>query len=288
MKFLKSHFALSKSQQNGIFILVLLIIIFQVFLMFDFSSNKEILDADTKEIEAYRRQLDSLNRTSPKTKDSIFPFNPNYLTDFKAYQLGMKTTEIDKLLEFRKEGNWVNSEKDFQRVTGISDSLLRLIAPSFRFPEWIKKRDLQQTGNRIPVNSEIVTMDLNLASAQDLQVINGIGVILSERIVKYRSRIGGFLDPIQLKDVYGLTPEVISRIGLSFKLLSKPDITIRNINEISEAELATIPYFNEQISREILKYRRLHERIISFEELSKIDDFPYDKIDRIKLYLTLD
>ena len=43
--------------------------------------------------------------------------------------LGMSTEEIDRLHTFRSKNKWVNSEKEFQRVTKISDSLLKKIAP---------------------------------------------------------------------------------------------------------------------------------------------------------------
>ncbi|GAA4318996.1 helix-hairpin-helix domain-containing protein [Pontixanthobacter gangjinensis] len=288
MKFLKSHFALSRSQQNGIFVLVALIIILQVLLLIDFPKEKPAASYTEDQLEAFRNELDSLNRAKPVIRDSIFPFNPNYLTDFKGYRLGMSPAEIDRLLAYRKEGRWINSANDFQHVTGISDSLLRKISPSFRFPEWVKEKERLQFQKRITEDKEIIHADLNIVSALDLKTINGVGEVLSERIVKYRSKIGGFVDPIQLYDVYGVSPEVIQRINTRFKLLSKPDVSIKNINEITEAELAEIPYFNERLAKDILNYRSLHERISSFEELSKINNFPYDKIDRIKLYLAIE
>jgi len=65
-------------------------------------------------------------------------------------------------------------------------------------------------------------------------------------------------------------------------------VPIRNLNSINEAELAEIPYFDNKLAKTIISYRKVNEGISSFEELSKINTFPYDKIDRIKLYLTLE
>jgi hypothetical protein len=53
----------------------------------------------------------------------LYPFNPNFITDFKGYKLGMSVQEID-LLEYRKGNKYVNSPKEFQAVTQVSDSLL--------------------------------------------------------------------------------------------------------------------------------------------------------------------
>jgi len=288
MNFFKSHFALSQSQQNGIFVLVLLIIGFQAFMFFDFSSNSEIQKIDQSEIERFQRELDSINRNTPDRKDTIFPFNPNYLNDFKGYQLGMSVEEIDRLLNYRKSGKWINSVSDFQKITRISDSLLRKISPAFRFPEWTQRTNSPTIQHDKFKGSDASVLDMNTASAEDFKLVNGVGEVLSERIIKYRNSIGGFLSPIQLKDVYGLSPEVIEKIEEKFQIQSRPDIAIKNLNLISEAELSEIPYFNNGLAQQIISYRKLNEGISSFEELSKINAFPYDKIDRIKLYLVLE
>ena len=288
MKFLKSHFALSRSQQNGIFVLIILIVLFQSFIWF----YDELMPAKTepvpgKELESFMARIDSLDSNNNNRRDTIYPFNPNYLTDFKGYELGMSPEQIDRLLEYRKENKWINSREEFQKVTGVSDSLLQAIAPSFRFPEWTQKLTSPKLKER-PVEKNTAFADLNTATEADLRRVRGIGEVLSGRIVKYRYRIGGYLDPIQLNDVYGLSPEVILEIQKHFAIISKPDVRLKNINTIGQSELAEIPYFNPELAREIINYRSLHEGIRSFEELSKISKFPSDKIDRIKLYLALE
>ncbi|MCM8568067.1 helix-hairpin-helix domain-containing protein [Gramella jeungdoensis] len=287
MKLLKSHFALSRSQQNGIFVLVLLIIIFQAILLFDFYPPSETQSIPESQMLVYQRQLDSLKNIQAKKKDTIYPFNPNFITDFKAYQLGMSVEEIDRFLAYRSADKWVNSAVEFQKVTGISDSLLRLISASFRFPNRIQKPVSIKAGVKDSSGTSAYVTDLNSASAEDLIKVKGVGEVLSRRIVKYRQSIGGFRNHIQLNDVYGLTPEVVQNILQSFQILTRPDSEVRNINDITVSELAEIPYFNYELALKVINYRKLHEGITSFEELSKIDGFPSDKIDRIKLYLAL-
>ena len=286
MKFLKSHFALSRSQQNGIFILVLVIIILQLILFGSDYVSKDSEPVNDEEIIKFQNQLDSIRKLKPIVRDTIYPFNPNYLSDFKGYQIGMSVEEIDKLLKYRATNKWINSAEEFQTVTGVSDSLMMIIEPSFRFPEWVKNSGKLQK----PITEKAVDIsiaDLNTVSAEDLQVVNGIGEKLSERIVKYRKSIGGFLSEEQLKDVYGLSPDVIARINEKFQVVNKPQVILQNINSITEAELAELPYFNPALARKIINYRIMNEGIRSFEELTKISGFPSDKIDRIKLYLSV-
>lgn len=238
------------------------------------------------EVAKWIKQLDSLNTSKQKQRDTIYPFNPNFITDSKAYQLGMNLEETDRLFEYRNAGRWVNSAEDFQKVTGISDSLLNLISPSFRFPQWTRKSNFSKVlKESSPV--QLAKTDLNSASATDLKSVSGVGDVLAARIVKYRYSIGGFRDGNQLKDVYGLSEEVIARILQGFEVKTRPDDMIKNINSISLAELSEMPYFNYELARKVIEYRNLHEGIRSFEELLKINDFPSDKIERIKLYLTI-
>jgi DNA uptake protein ComE-like DNA-binding protein len=288
MKF-KSHFVFSRSQQNGIFLLVCIIIALQVvYFTVPFFSNAEETPLSSEEIKVYQAKVDSIKLVRASNDSvKIFPFNPNYITDFKGYTLGMSPNEIDKLLRFREKGKWVNSSEDFQKVTGISDSLLNALSPYFKFPDWVQERKSSNVISAEKGNS-IEKKDLNSASAEDLMKVNGIGKVLAARIVNYRSKIGGFMGDIQLKDIYGLTFETRESILRNYKVIQKPDFLQKNINILSVIELSETPYFNYELAREIVNYRQLHEGITSFEELSKIESFPSEKIDRIKLYLTLD
>ena len=119
---MKSHFKFSRSQRNGIFLLLVLIVVFQCFYFFvefpaeDTSGNKEALSEFIKEIDSLR--LVQLEKNKPKT----YPFNPNYITDFKGATLGMTNEEIDRLIAFRKQNKWINSKEDFKKVTKVTDS----------------------------------------------------------------------------------------------------------------------------------------------------------------------
>lgn len=309
MKNFKPHFKFTKQERSGIFFLLLIIILIQVgyflFKSFGIPSNvgSFAIDSNTQiQIDALRARARALEKDTFK----IFPFNPNYITDYKGYTLGMSVEEIDRLLAFRQLDKFVNSPEDFQRVTLISDSLLNAISPNFKFPEWTQKKvgqsavgskksggkkstptlvsDERKGEERIGLGE---VRDLNSATAQDLKTINGIGEKLSARIVKFRDRLDGFLVDGQLYDVYGLEPEVVDRTFKKFKVLNPPEIIKININTASAREIAKLVYIQKHVAENIIDYRNLNGTIQSFDELSKIEDFPADKIDRIILYLSL-
>ncbi|MEE2772932.1 MAG: helix-hairpin-helix domain-containing protein [Bacteroidota bacterium] len=290
----RSHFALTKGQRNGIFILVGLIVLLQAAILFFsfFPWSSEEIPTETPEIIIYQQKLDSLKEARQNfRKDTIFPFNPNYLTDFKGYELGMSLEEIDRVKTFRQTGKWINSAEEFQQVAGLEDSSFQKIRPYLRFPDWVTtktSRKFSASASEKSAASAVELVDLNSATAEDLQVVQGIGKVLSERIVKYRYRIGGFRSAIQLNDVYGLQPEVVQKITSRFQVKTMPAFELVDLDTASLDDLLRIPYIDEKLAREIINYRKLHEGISSIEELTKIPGFPSEKIDRIKLYLAKD
>nr|WP_238934947.1 helix-hairpin-helix domain-containing protein [Aurantibacter crassamenti] len=244
-------------------------------------------------------QIDSLKKNAVQ-QDSIkiFPFNPNFITDYKGYTLGMSIEEIDRLHNFRKTNSYVNSKEEFQQVTKISDSLLQTIAPYFKFPEWTQnKKQNSKNYNKSSLKKEVVKVsvtkkhvkltDLNTATAEDLKLINGIGEKLSARIVKFRDRLGGFVVKEQLSHVYGLESEVVENVFKQFEIKSIPTINKININEASVDDLTQLVYFNYDMARKIINYRDTSGGIVAFNELATIEGFPSEKLVIIQLYLSL-
>ncbi|WP_369450511.1 hypothetical protein [Algibacter lectus] len=130
---MKSHVTFSKNQRHGIFLLSLLIIVLQCVYFFVDFSGKDIITNDM-ELAKFTKEIDSLKAIELEArKPKIFPFNPNFITDYKGATLGMSNQEIDRLLNFRKQDQWINSSKQFQEVTQVSDSLLKRISPYFKF-----------------------------------------------------------------------------------------------------------------------------------------------------------
>ena len=294
MNIFKSHFWYHKSQRNGIFILILLIVIFQFIIVFvDFYSEEKV-NIDTPKVIAFHHQIDSLRKIgSENSRLKIFPFNPNYITDYKGAQLGMSLVEIDKLLAFRKTGKFINSRKEFQKVTTISDALLNSISPYFKFPDWVVERNqnMQLSTSRdtrlfAKKSKYILTStDINLAVKEDLKTINGIGEKLSERIIKYRSKLQGFSTLNQLYEVWGLDTEVVDKLLLVFKVINLPNIKKINVNTVSFRELLKNPYLDYELCKKIFEYKDEVAELQDISELKNIIGFPLDLYDRIVLYL---
>ena len=216
----------------------------------------------------------------------IYPFNPNFISDFKAYKFGMTLAEINRLRAYRQRNLYVNSAEEFQQITGVPDSILQGLTPYFKFPDWVTKPRKNNYYSAInSTSAPVVKIDINTATADDLKNINGIGEGLSARIIAARQKLGFFVSMDQMQDIWGLQPEVIDQLQAHFEVSRLPNIQKTNINRCSLKDLAQIPYLNYGIAKSILIYRSKTEEPIRIEDLTKIERFPVDKINIIALYL---
>ena len=290
MNKLKSLFVFTSDQRKGIFALLFFIIALQFayfFVDFSIPTNE---DPEEQKWLSLQPQVDSMKMDIANKRPKMYLYNPNFITDYKGYKLGMSVDEIDRLLAFRKENKYVNSSQEFQNVTKVSDSLLNVMSPYFKFPDWVNKKKEYKAFKKYPNQAfvkkeKIVLIDINQATKEDLIKIYGIGEAISVRILKQKEVLGGFVSMEQMKDVWGLSPEVIENLNSHFKVSVLPNFKKIDINNASLKELSQFYYFKYPLAKEIVTYRSMKGNISNIEDLTKIKGFPVDKAKTIELYL---
>lgn len=292
-KTIQTYFKFSKEQRTGIFCLFVIIISLQlVYYFVDFTRVTKEDPAKQKWL-SLQSGLDSMKRSAEIRTPKIYLFNPNFITDYKGYKLGMSVKEIDRLLVFRKKNKFVNSAEEFQDITKVSDSLLHKIAPFFKFPDWVNKKKesnkfKKYTNSAFAQKEKIVVLDMNRATKEDLIKIYGIGEAISLRILKQKEALGGFVSMEQMQDVWGLSSEVIENLNIHFKIMTLPEFKKIDINNASLKELSQFYYFRYALAKEIVTYRSMKGDFNNIEDLTKIKGFPVDKAKIIDLYLDFD
>lgn len=278
----------NSSQRLGLLLLFGLIITVQIGSRFLPTKIPSESADEKKEWLAFQTKMDSLKEFKTEYQYKIYPYNPNFITDYKGNKLGMSVAELDRLFAFRKQNKYVNSAKEFQDVTKVSDSLLKEMAVYFKFPDWVnKKREYSSNYTPFPKKEKevIVVKDINHATAEDLIKIRGIGEAISARILKERDKFGAFASMEQMQFIWGLSPEVIEYLNQYFKVVDVSQLKKININTATLKELSAFPFFNYTLSREILIFRSMNSKIKNNEDLTKIKGFPVEKVGVIALYL---
>ena len=294
LKNMKSHFLYTKQQRSGILLLCTVILITQLSYHFIDFKDETTNILDPEESAIFQKQIDSLKKIrNSNTSLKIYPFNPNFIKDYKGYQLGMSTEEIDRLHQHRALGKYVNSTQDFQRVTKISDSLLHKISPYFKFPAWTQKKTPKKRNTKTHFNHEvkkdqtiISTRDLNSATLSDFLAIEGVEEALAERIINYRTKLQGFYVTDQIFEVWNLDETLGNRILKTFTIKTTPSIKKININTAHFKEILALPYIDYDLCKKIFDFRDEVAELQDISELKNIEGFPLNKYNRIVVYLS--
>lgn len=100
---------------------------------------------------------------------------------------------------------------DLARLTRARPAPPPASAPAV-VPEPVQEPDPVDAPTPVAVTPSPVLLDINRASAQELDRLPGIGPVLASRIVAHRERHGPFRDPTELLAVPGIGPALAARL----------------------------------------------------------------------------
>lgn len=132
--------------------------------------------------------------------------------------------------------------------------------------------------------SESVRLNINAATAEELKILRGIGPVLSERIVKYRNALGGFIDVDQLFEVYGLDSSVVDDNRKS--LYADGAVETISVNSCSYLELVSHPYIKSEEARAILDFVKEVRPFRNPSEIEQLNEITSDKFRKIVPYIS--
>jgi competence protein ComEA len=234
------------------------------------------------------------------TPKKLFSFDPNTISSDGFQSLGLPEFIAERIVKYRNAGGKFKSKEDLKKIYGLLPATYSKLEPYIQISGVGKienKADFVQnastnsspsevTSKYPPINSfakKPVSFDLNRADTTVLMNIKGIGSKLSARIIKVREFYGGFYSVDQIKEVYGLEPEVIEEIS-KYAFVKNPVLRKININDASEIRhLALKPY----ISKAIINYRAQHGKFNSIDDLLNIKILDKESLEKIRPYLEL-
>lgn len=282
----------SRGESNAFIVLLPLMMI----LIFGFSFYRHSLASSAQDFSVHQHYLDSLTATWEWEKEEkateqaahFFRFDPNTISQQQLESMGLNKFIAQRIINYRTKGGTFFIRKDLKKMYGMDTVWFRKALPYINLPEVKKETSFSAKKPSEVKKKENVAFNLNEADTTQLIRLNGIGSKLSARIVKYRDKLGGFVNMSQLKEVYGLDTAVISRME-EMTFIDRNFVPARlNINQLTEKELASHPYLNWKIAKAITTYRFQHGAFRSLDDLTHVKLFDAPTLQRIKPYLTLD
>lgn len=136
--------------------------------------------------------------------------------------------------------------------------------------------------NRTEALKDNYQIDINSADSLELQILKGVGPVLSSRIIKYRKSLGGFHNQNQLLEVYGVKPTLLSSIikHLNFE----GPINKIKLNQVDLEQLVKHPYFNYQTAQIFINYRTQHGDYKNIDDVKKIRIIKDNWLEDVKPY----
>lgn len=293
---LKSMLSLSSQERKGALLLIILIFLITAANVWLKTHPPKGNEAETtrlyQELEAFEQQLtlrdDSLamptksGNSEPGDFKEMFPFDPNRVTAGEMGKLGLDDKLIRILINYRKHGGRFYEKEDMKKVYGLSANQYERLSP------YIVIATSPDAGKK-PFRNMVITnetVDLNRADAAKLEELPGIGPVLSNRIIRYRSLLGGFYNTRQLSEVYGMADSVVAM--LQQRVHADTTALVRmNLNEARENELARHPYIGKFTARGIVSYRSQVTRINDPAELKKNGLISEEDFEKVRMYLEL-
>lgn len=277
-------FRYTNKQRKGLYVLIVLLITIHLLLRFQ---EKVFFYFEPKELHEIDSIVNSWNdsyQNKIKVDAKLFAYNLNNLNPFEAYVIGIPDSIYEKLTAIKSTGFVFKNTNDLLRLKIVTADFYAKIQPSLYVynPEHLNfkkkvKRKLDPYDKR----------DLNKVTALELKNINGIGPILSKRIVKYRRYLKGFSDPKQLNEVWGLDIKVVNKVLDQYEIKTIPKIQKISVNRSTLEELKNLPYIDFVLAKQIRNFVEYHGPLQTIEDLKQIPDFPIEKYQRIILYLQL-
>ncbi len=135
------------------------------------------------------------------------------------------------------------------------------------------------------ISKQQTPIDINKASAQDLEQLPGIGPVLSTRIVKFRNSLGGFVRISQVGETFGIEPEVFNQIKSSLVLDTSFVPQKIDFNSYSAEQLQAHPYISPQLAKQIVNYREKVHPFESREDVEALYFMDEELYQRLKDYI---
>lgn len=298
-RFASDYLSFTKKERSGMLVLLVLIAFFIILpFLFPFIIHTKPTDASLfkKQIDMLKmKQADSTDKYAKrnfdkedyqnyrepdgnkayakKIKGALFVFDPNLLDEAGWKRLGVRDKTIATIQKFVQKGGRFYKPEDLGKIWGLHEDEIQRLIPlvqikNVRKENYPEKKLYENKVYEKPKYSTAI-IDINTADTTLLIALPGIGSKLSERILTFRNKLGGFYSVEQIGETYGLPDSTFQKIKSRFSV-SQVTIHQININTADAAEMKIHPYLRYAIANAIVQYRLQHGNFTAVDDLKKI------------------
>ena len=247
-----------------------------------FSNQNE----DEKLIQSYNPSVNN-----QPVKGELFYFDPNTtgIEDWK--RLGVRDNTITTIQHFLSKGGRFYKREDIGKIWGLHPNEVKRLIPYIQIqtPQATHFSDKKEFKKKLSVPSIYSNMPIDINSADTAAFISlpGIGSKLSQRIINFREKLGGFYAVEQIGETFGLPDSTFQKVKPQLAISNIALLKI-NINTADIEEMKNHPYLRYVISNAIVRYRSQQGNFLAVEDIKKIMTITEDAFNKAAPYLTVD
>ena len=224
-------------------------------------------------------------------------FDPNTVDSLTLIGFGLKAWKVKNFLHYRAAGKVFRSAEEMGKTYGWTEEDVERVRGYVRVGKEYEKKDVKKWEMREKMEERedrqtytsnkfqtLTKVDVNTADTALLRRVPGIGGKISEAIVAYRKKLGGFYSVEQLRELKIVSPELLEW----FEVSSSPDIQRLNINKASFQALNSHPYISYEQTKALLQYIRLYGKVKDEQALVETGIFTKEEVERLKPYLAFE
>lgn len=283
LRWFRRYFGFSRSELSGLTVLLLLLLSISYLPLI----IQQYRHAEEAEILLWQSEKAFDDEQKPATEYHVF--DPNTEGSEGLLKLGFSATQIKNIERYRNAGGKFRKNEDLLKLYTVDEDLYSQLEPYItieRKPLQLTTKNTQPFSGSQPSRQEpLPEIDLNTCDSLELLMLPGIGPAFSSRIVRFRERLGGYVDKRQLMEVYGMDSLRFTKI-LPYLKLSLNTLKKIQVNRASFYDLSGHPYITAKDAYLVLKYREQHPPLKYAEEFFAI--FPYEIVHSKKLIHYLD
>jgi len=221
--------------------------------------------------------------------DTLFPFNPNTISEEALDSLSIPWKVKQNLMEYRRSGGWFPDSHSVRKIYGMNDSLFALLKDYMVFPR--EQKGSERTNKTTLELSVDAFFDPNSVSGKQLMEW-GLPVFQATNLIKYRENGGVFKTAEDVMKIYGLDSTLfrvlkpwirIEKKESSAKKRKEPANPVYiELNRADSADLITLYGIGPVFSSRIIRYRELLGGFIDTQQLLEVYNFEPERYAQIK------
>ena len=299
-KWLEQYFTFTRGEKNGIvaliFLSVVTFIIPSVYVYLkpvehiDDSKYEKEIDAFISEYNERKRlaladtlddsfsgnfnpyanvDLNSQFKRKEKREIQYFDFDPNKIGVAEWEKLGFSEKQAESIEKLKAKGFKFYKPEDLKSVFVVGEENYSRLAVYIKIdPNDFPKREYPKMVYPERIKEKYV-VDINSADSSLFEQQRGIGPSLASRIIKYRNRLGGFVSPEQIREIWNFPDSTYQSLKDRF-VVNEIAVAKININTADFKTMGTHPYINYAYAKVIDAYRKQHGSFKTVNDLKKI------------------